>query len=1000
MTSPSLLSTTPRSTAPAPGSARRLARTLRPSNLIDFIFGYDVFISYARRDGQSYVIELSNELGKLGYRCFVDVSELPPGDQLGPALRRALRKSSALLVVGSAGALESRYMPQEISTFVELRPDAPIVPISIGNTLDSADPATALRVSLGDRVWITEEPAALADAPGDRVRTELLRAFSFTRRDTWRLRITSAVALVMVILVLVAFGLLVVAQRARLAAERQVRISEVQRLAAQSAQALDDFPQRSLLLAVEAALQTQEESSIAQIPWAEQTLRSALQATGGTALGAPDYSPTWGKIKRVALSPDGHWALAIRQNDGAPLWDLTARDPSATAVLVGDAQNEVGAGVFTRDSRALVVGQRNTIVRYSLGPELGAPTALGTVNDSISGLTISANGRWVTACTGSFATGCKDLSIVDLAAKSPRAKVLVEGEVAAAVFTPDDRWLLTGGTDQKVRFWDLTGGDGVLHERVVEGFSADIATLAVSEDGKWLVVGGGREVGVWPIGEHGVDGQPRILTCLSCPLITRVAVSGNGRWIAAAGVIETEIPVWQSFLSDWDRADLDIDAYLLRGHAIGLNDLALSADGRWLATAGRDKTARLWDLEALHLGEKVATLAGHEDEVTSVVFSKDGGWILTGSDDLTAHLWPVGDGHVAAIPRTIEPRMSEQVNFATLNADRSLLTVNTGEGVEFWDLRSGESATSPKTLRTDVWGTSQAVSADRKWLVLTGAAGGADSLLWNLGANPPEPKVLRGHDSQATTSLTTPDNRWAVTAGDDKTARLWDLEKSDPAATSIVLAKHADIIRAVAVDRSARWLVTASRDGTARRWDLADPHPDHSAVIVADHGNRPGSGLTSVAVSFDARRVVTGDYDGIVKVWNLERPSSSPLLVLRGHKQAISGLAMPSDGGSVLSCSEDGTIRIWNLKTEKPSAAPVVMRAVGACYSLELERDERWIVTRDDRTVRLWIRDPRELIPMAHTVAGRNFTPLEWDQYFPERSYREVFEDLPVRSDD
>src|SRR5262249_37831056 len=72
-------------------------------------------------------------------------------------------------------------------------------------------------------------------------------------------------------------------------------------------------------------------------------------------------------------------------------------------------------------------------------------------------------------------------------------------------------------------------------------------------------------------------------------------------------------------------------------HTNTIEGLAVTRDGRFLATVGGDGLARVWSATDF---SEVARLTGHKGLVFAVAFSPDGAWLATGgADDLSVHIW-------------------------------------------------------------------------------------------------------------------------------------------------------------------------------------------------------------------------------------------------------------------------------------------------------------------------------------------------------------------------
>src|SRR5262249_11445063 len=103
--------------------------------------------------------------------------------------------------------------------------------------------------------------------------------------------------------------------------------------------------------------------------------------------------------------------------------------------------------------------------------------------------------------------------------------------------------------------------------------------------------------------------------------------SPDGKWIATAS--------WDGTARLWFAATGEPAGPALqhRGEVLAVT---FSPDGKRLVTGSRDGTVRIWDVAT---GEPIGPALQHQGEVWAVAFSPDGKTVLSGSDDRTARLW-------------------------------------------------------------------------------------------------------------------------------------------------------------------------------------------------------------------------------------------------------------------------------------------------------------------------------------------------------------------------
>jgi hypothetical protein len=113
-------------------------------------------------------------------------------------------------------------------------------------------------------------------------------------------------------------------------------------------------------------------------------------------------------------------------------------------------------------------------------------------------------------------------------------------------------------------------------------------------------------------------------------------------------------------------------------------------------------------------------------------------------------------------------------------------------------------------------------------------------------------------------------------------------------------------VNACAVTPDGRRVVSASEDSTLKVWDLETGRP---LATLEGHAR----GVTACAVTPDGQRVVSASLDSTLKVWDLE--TGRPLATLEGHAAGVRACAVTPDGQRVVSASQDKTLKVWVLKT-------------------------------------------------------------------------------------
>lgn len=569
----------------------------------------------------------------------------------------------------------------------------------------------------------------------------------------------------------------------------------------------------------------------------------------------------------------------------------------------------------------------------------------------------------------------------------------------SAAFLPDGRRIITSAGDGTVRIWDQNTG-GQLHRLRDTG---TLGTLAVSPDGRWLLTGSKTtDVHLWRLDD--LSASPQLLgghkgdvaAAAFSPLddssqskIVTGDVLGNV-WLwnleTRSGAVRAEGQLTghssgygitgieftpdgrRVFSASQDHTVLVHDAItrerasLVLRHPGSVRAMDLSADGRFIATLtvqGKDQQrAVLWDARS---GAEIRTcdLSLRGQTATSIVFHpQQPSVLLTSTADRRSRLWRWDISDTTLVPMWSGKELRGAVWSGTISSDGARLLTIGGSQARLFTADNGE---LERTFSPHGPVTAAAFSPLGKYVATSSTDG--DVKLWSADPAHAEYgkvvlRIVRPHGVDGVASPVqfvsfapreTATEVQLITAGDDGTARIWQI--ADGAATQLaVVAGHTARVRSAEFSPDGQWLLTASDDHTARLWDANTAKP---APIAAGQLPHPEAVLFA-AFSPDGTQAITGCNDNNAYVWDLKGAGEGrPRLVLQGHTAAVTSTAVSPDGRRAVTGSQDGIAKLWDLESGKEILS--LKRHAAELTSVHFAPDGSSILTSSrDQTVLEW----------------------------------------------
>jgi WD40 repeat protein len=371
------------------------------------------------------------------------------------------------------------------------------------------------------------------------------------------------------------------------------------------------------------------------------------------------------------------------------------------------------------------------------------------------------------------------------------------------------------------------------------------------------------------------------------------------------------------------------DRILAGGHSAAVTAVAFSPDRQRAATAGDDKTVRIWELATA--GQQ-RVLTGYSGRIAALAFSPDGARLASAGDD-GVRVWDAASG-AQVYAFTLSSKFAQQVAFS---ADGQLLAASAGAddegGNSFIEVHNAATGARINGITLD-WNNAEPIVITGDGRLLSSGGAGEDgeyvsTKIWDL-RTARELKAL-----QVLFSAISPDGRWGASLEfrQGTQINLWDIAAGRRVRTIAISGFQAS--RVIFAPDGARILVAGQNDAGVKSFDVATGRELQSLPISAAGG--------VMGFSSDGKSLAAASGNS-VDIWDLA--AGHELETLAGQLLA-DDLAFTPDGKLLITGGAE--LGVWDIASGK------LLRTVeGATQSVALSADGRWLAANPKGNLEIW----------------------------------------------
>ncbi|MBF0280257.1 MAG: hypothetical protein HQM13_20830 [SAR324 cluster bacterium] len=536
-------------------------------------------------------------------------------------------------------------------------------------------------------------------------------------------------------------------------------------------------------------------------------------------------------------------------------------------------------------------------------------------------------------------------------------------DVYDAIFSPDNRYIITLSGTHKLELWNSRTGDPV--KAFPTGKHRAISLIYHPKNP--LVISGGKDhtIHLWDTNR----GENTHVLRGHIGNVNTLAIDAQGNFLAS-GSDDGAILIW-------DLQNLKLKSTIQKAHQGAVHSVDFHPNGKMIASGGKDRKIRLWNSET---GKMLSEFDEHAGEVVKVTFHANGRLLASGSRDKTIKVWNLED-------RVAEHTFSghkDVLSGLDFHPNGSWLISGGADGMlQVWDIKSGKKISDLKSVAGPV--ISVHLDSTGKWIVAAIAKGITQS--WKLGPSS-YLTSLKGHKNDITTLDFTKNGKYLISSALDKTVQIWDIAAQKSIA-SYPTENHR--VQDLRINHNSLHFATAGADSVIGLWETRtgkrvasleshrgkvnsiDFHPTDPVLLsggtdqkwvlwdlereqVIKVNSSYKDEVSIVRFSPDGKLFATGrgNTDRSVQVWTY--PEGKLVHILKGHQQKIRDLDFSPIAPLLATASDDETVKIWDISPQGEGKLKNNLKGHSFLVSgISYSKDGKTLISASrDKTARLW----------------------------------------------